>query len=67
MAPVIDEIQAELKDKFKLVKVDGGVNTNMMQLQSVDSLPTFIVYKNGKEVWRKQGIVEKSELLTQLN
>jgi thioredoxin len=66
MAPVIDEIQAELKDKFKLVKVDGGVNTNIMQLQSVDALPTFIIYKNGKEVWRKQGIVEKSELISQM-
>ena len=66
MAPVIDELQADLKDKFKLVKVDGGVNTNMMQLQNVQALPTFIVYKNGKEVWRKQGVVEKSELLSHL-
>lgn len=66
MAPVIDEIQAELKDKFKLVKVDGGVNTKVMQEQKVAALPTFIIYKNGKEVWRKQGIVEKSELLAQL-
>lgn len=66
MAPVIDELQADLKDKFKLVKVDGGVNTNMMKLQNVEALPTFIVYKNGKEVWRKQGVVEKSELAAQL-
>jgi thioredoxin len=66
MAPVIDELQAELKDKFKLVKVDGGVNTKVMKEQNVAALPTFIIYKNGKEVWRKQGIVEKSELLAQL-
>jgi thioredoxin len=66
MAPIIDELQADLKDKFKLVKVDGGVNTNMMKLQNVEALPTFIVYKNGKEVWRKQGVVEKSELAAQL-
>jgi len=66
MAPVIDEIQAELKDKFKLVKVDGGVNTKIMQEQKVAALPAFIIYKNGKEVWRKQGIVEKNELLAQL-
>ena len=58
---------AELKDKFKLVKVDGGVNTNIMQQQKVSALPTFIIYKNGKEVWRKQDIVEKSELIAQLS
>jgi len=67
MAPVIDEVQAALKDKFKLVKVDGGINTQVMQQQNVAALPTFIVYKNGKEVWRKQGLVEKSELIAQLS
>lgn len=67
MEPVLDEIQAELKDKFKLVKVDGGVNTTLMQQQNIAALPTFIVYKNGKEVWRKQGLVEKSELIAQLS
>lgn len=67
MEPVLNEIQAELKDKFKLVQIDGGVNTDVMQQQNVTALPTFIVYKNGKEVWRKQGIVDKSELLGQLN
>jgi thioredoxin len=66
MEPVLNELQTELKHKFKLVKVDGGINTNIMQLQNVDALPTFIIYKNGKEVWRKQGVVEKSELLAQL-
>ncbi|MEP6846686.1 MAG: thioredoxin domain-containing protein [Panacibacter sp.] len=67
MTPVIDELQTELKDQFKLVKVDGGVNITVMQQQHVEALPTFIIYKNGKEVWRKQGIVEKTELIAQLN
>ena len=67
MEPVLKDLQGELKDKFKLVKVDGGVNSNVMQQQHVAALPTFIVYKNGKEVWRKQGIVEKSELIAQLS
>jgi len=66
MEPVLSELQTELKDKFKLVKVDGGINTNIMQLQNVNALPTFIIYKSGKEVWRKQGVVEKNELLAQL-
>lgn len=66
MAPVIDAVENELKNKFKLVKVDGGVNTEIMKQLNVAALPTFIVYKNGKEVWRKQGITEKTELIKQL-
>ncbi|HRH50549.1 MAG TPA: thioredoxin domain-containing protein [Panacibacter sp.] len=66
MAPVIDAVENELKNKFKLVKVDGGVNTEIMKQLNVAALPTFIVYKNGKEVWRKQGVTEKAELIKQL-
>ena len=66
MVPVIDAVKSELKDKFKLVKVDGGVNTDIMKQLNVAALPTFIVYKNGKEVWRKQGITEKAELIKHL-
>lgn len=61
MQPVLDALQKDLKGKFNLVKVDGGINTNVMQQLKVNALPTFIIYKNGKEVWRKQGIVEKAE------
>ncbi|MBG9376577.1 thioredoxin [Panacibacter sp. DH6] len=66
MDPVISELETELKDKFRLVKIDGGIHTNMMKLQGVEALPTFIVYRNGKETWRKQGVIEKSELVAQL-
>lgn len=67
MAPVVASVQRELKDQFKLVHLDGGINTDVMKQQNVAALPTFIVYKNGKEVWRKQGVTEKSELIKQLS
>jgi thioredoxin-like negative regulator of GroEL len=52
--------------KFKLVKVDGGIDINVMKAQKVETLPVFIIYKNGKETWRKQGVVELSELKANL-
>jgi thioredoxin len=65
MQPVIDALQNEMKNNFSLVKADG-MNTALMQQVGVSALPTFIVYKNGKEVWRKQGIVSKDDLTKQL-
>jgi thioredoxin len=67
MEPVLQSLQTEMKNNFKLVKVDGGINTAVMQQLDVSALPTFIIYKYGKEVWRKQGIVEKDELKKQLS
>ncbi|HNP20424.1 MAG TPA: thioredoxin domain-containing protein [Panacibacter sp.] len=66
MEPVLASLQDELKGKFKLVKVDGGINTDVMKELNVAALPTFIIYRNGKEVWRKQGITDISEFKQQL-
>ncbi len=66
MEPVLKKLQDELGNQFSLVKVDGGIDIDVMKAMKVDAIPVFIVYKNGKEVWRKQGVVEKVELGKQL-
>lgn len=66
MEPVLNQLQKELAGQFKLVKVDGGMDVDVMKAQQVESLPVFIIYKNGKETWRKQGVVELSELKEKL-
>lgn len=66
MEPILAEIQSELGNKFKLVKVDGGNDLDLMKQEKVEALPVFIIYKDGKEVWRQQGIVSKAELLKNL-
>lgn len=66
MEPVLEQLQKDLAGKFKLVKVDGGIDINVMKDQKVETLPVFIIYKNGKEVWRKQGVAELSELKANL-
>jgi thioredoxin 1 len=38
-----------------------------MDQQKVEALPTFILYKSGKEVWRKQGIVTEEEFTQVIN
>lgn len=62
MEPVINQLQAELAGKFKLVNVDGGNDIEVMKRIKADALPTFIIYKNGKEIWRDFGIISKEIL-----
>ena len=66
MEPVLASLQKELAGKYTLVKVDGGRDTEMMKANGVSALPVFIVYKNGKETYRVQGVVEKEILKAQL-
>ncbi|WP_158568992.1 rhodanese-like domain-containing protein [Chitinophaga silvisoli] len=42
----------------KLLKVDGSKDTNVIKTLGATTLPTFILYKEGQEVWRKTGVVE---------
>jgi len=61
MEPVLQAFLKEHQD-VKLVRVDGGKDQEVMTAISAKKLPTFVLYKDGKEVWRKEGIVEKKEL-----
>lgn len=67
MEPVLQELQRDLLGKFRLQKVDAGINTDLMKQLQANEIPTFILYKNGKEVWRKQGVVELEELKMEIN
>lgn len=61
MEPIINQFITE-NPKVKLVKVDGGTQQTVMQAMNVTALPVFIIYKNGKQVWRKDGVATIEEL-----
>jgi rhodanese-related sulfurtransferase len=66
MEPVLKKLEKNDGLSFALMKVDGGVHLEVMKAMNVEALPVFIVYKNGVETWRKQGIVSEKELESQL-
>ena len=66
MEPVLKSLLADKSLHFTLSKIDAGIHTNLLKSMSIESIPVFIVYKDGKEIWRKQGIFKKEELSAQL-
>ncbi|MBK7560448.1 MAG: thioredoxin [Chitinophagaceae bacterium] len=67
MAPLVNDLQNNKKLNFLLIKIDAGIHTNLMKALNIEPIPVFIIYKKGKEVWRKEGIVSREEFLAQLN
>jgi rhodanese-related sulfurtransferase len=61
MQPIVDQIKKEQGNALYFLAVDGGLDIDVMKHLQFEALPTFIIYKNGKEVWRKQGIVAAEE------
>jgi rhodanese-related sulfurtransferase len=66
MEPVLKSLANNNKGKFTLVKVDGGRDQDMLQTYKVTALPVFIVFKDGKEVWRRDGVATENEIAAQL-
>lgn len=55
-------VQQFVKDhQIKRVNIDGGKDTEVMKNIHADELPTYVLYKDGKEVWRKEGLVTMKE------
>lgn len=65
MEPVLKSLQENNKGKFTLVKVDGGRDQDILQTYKVTALPVFIIFKDGKEVWRKDGVATEQEIAQQ--
>ena len=62
MMPMIDELAVEYANKIRLVKVNGDVSKELMKAQSIETVPTLILYRDGKKVYTKSGKLEKQEL-----
>ena len=66
MTPVIKQLAKDVKGKAKILKVDIDKNQKLSKKIDVMSVPTFIIYKGGKEVWRRSGAMTKAKLKKQL-
>lgn len=66
MAPVLQELAKDLKDKAVILKVDVDKNQAAAQAYNVRGVPTFVIFRNGKEVWRQSGAMPKQVLMAAL-
>jgi len=65
-SPILKEIATDLGDKIKVIKIDVDQNSEIASRYNVQSVPTLIIFKNGKLVWRQSGVVSKNQLFSVL-
>jgi len=62
LAPILKDLKEELGDTVKIVKIDVDKNQPLATKYQVRGVPTMILYKEGKQVWRQSGVVQKEQL-----
>lgn len=67
MNPILKEVKDVLSDKVAIIKIDVDKNQNLAAKYQVKGVPTFVLYKQGKQVWRQSGMIQKTELISVIN
>ena len=62
IAPVLEELDSEMGDDVKIVKLDVDENQETAQKFGVMSIPTLILFKNGEQVDQAHGYQPKDAL-----
>ena len=61
-SPILKELAAELGGRVRVIKIDVDQNSSIASQYQIQSVPTLIIFKNGKSVWRQSGLVSKANL-----
>lgn len=63
VAPILKDVKNELGEGVKIVKIDVDKNQALASKYNVRGVPTLIIFKNGKQVWRQSGVIPKNDLI----
>ncbi len=66
MMPVIDQIRELLGTSADIYQLDIDKNSEAAEKEGVNSTPTFIVYRDGRQVWRYSGEIDGNVLLQKI-
>ncbi|WP_438973418.1 thioredoxin [Polaribacter sp.] len=64
MSPILKEVKAELNDEVSILKIDVDKNQNLAAKFQVRGVPTFVLFKEGKQVWRQSAMLKKNDLIS---
>jgi thioredoxin 1 len=62
MAPILEQVKKMVGDKAAIIKVDVDKSPAAASAYQVQGVPTLIVFKKGKALWRQSGVVPADHL-----
>lgn len=66
MAPYLEKLNKELANKVIIHRIDADKNKSLFNALGYEGLPVVLVYKNGKETFKKNQFVSEEELRKEL-
>lgn len=66
MAPIVEQVKELLEGRASVIQLDIDLNQEAADAEGVTGVPTFILYSEGREVWRHSGEIEGNDLLAKV-
>lgn len=63
MKPILEDLKSKLGNSASVLKVDVDKNPHAANKYQIKSIPTLILFKKGKPVWRQSGVVPANQLV----
>src|SRR5574338_1215661 len=67
MSPVLEELKQRVGNSASIIKVDVDKNPQAAASYQVSGVPTLILFKSGKVLWRQSGVIPAGQLETLIN
>ncbi|MDB9513013.1 thioredoxin [Kamptonema animale CS-326] len=66
MASILEEVNAQMKDRLQIVKIDSDKYEDLASEYHIHALPTLVLFKNGQQVDRIEGVLQTPQLIQRL-
>ena len=67
MKPILEELKGIKGEKVRIVKVDVDKHKEIAAYYQIQSVPTLMIFKDGKQLWRQSGVMRANDLSTILS
>ena len=62
LSPILKDIKSDFKESLIILKIDIDKNHALCEKLQVKGVPTMILYKSGKLIWKQSGLISKNEI-----
>lgn len=67
MAPILESLKKQVGDTVTIIKIDVDKNPEAAGVYQVQGVPTLILFREGKILWRQSGVVQVNQLQQVIN
>jgi thioredoxin 1 len=66
LSPTIQSVGEEMAGKARVLKIDIDRNQPLARQYGIQSVPTLMIFKAGKLLWRQSGAMDKNSLIKRI-